>query len=515
MTNQHSAERKTGIAYLVGAGPGDPGLLTLRGRQCLERADVLIYDYLAPQKLLAFAPPEAEKIYVGKKAGRHTLKQKDINRLLVEKTLGRHTVVRLKGGDPFVFGRGGEEALALKEAGCRFEVVPGVTAGIAAPCYAGIPVTHRGSASSMALITGHEDPAKTESSISWEHLAKGVDTLVFYMGVGNLPNITRVLIEGGRSPDTPVAVVRWGTTPRQRTVSGTLSTIADIVKKEAISPPAITIVGDVVNHRDNLAWFESRPLFGRTIINTRSRRQASALTGWLEELGARVLEMPTIDITPAGRGSELEKTMANLAKYDWIVFTSPNGVESFFSMLRETRGDVRALANARIASIGPATGAAIGKYCVRADVTASRAVAEGLIEELEKHGPWKGKKVLAPRAAQARDILPETLRKWGACVDIVTAYTTSPAKDANPETLTAVEKNAYDIITFTSSSTVTGFIALLGEKKFRALNHTLKAASIGPVTTKTMRDAGIEPMVVAREHTIDGLVEAVKEHCRA
>jgi uroporphyrinogen III methyltransferase/synthase len=417
--------------------------------------------------------------------------------------------VRLKGGDPFVFGRGGEECLALRAAGCAFEVVPGITAGIAAPCYAGIPITQRGDASSMALITGHEDPTKETSSIQWKHLAKGVDTLVFYMGVKNLPEIVSRLMEAGRSGETPVALVRWGTRPEQKTVTGTLSTITEIVQREGLKPPAITVVGDVVRHRENLTWFETKPLFGRCIINTRSRSQASELTTALRALGAGVVELPTIEIVPEGPGSELARAAQRAGEYDWVMFTSPNGVHAFFTQLLAAAGDVRALGSARIASIGPGTSKAAEKYHVKVDVTAEKAVAEGLVESLRGQGPWDGRKVLLPRAAAARDVLPEALKGWGANVHVVTAYTTVRPANVDDLILEDIVHGNYDLITFSSSSTFTNFVALMGTERFSRVRQGLRAASIGQVTSAGMRAEGVEPKVEAKTHTIPGLVEAI------
>lgn len=498
--------------FLVGAGPGDPGLIAVRAVECLKRAHVVIYDYLADPQLLAYVPRGVEMIYVGKKAGRHTLRQEGINSLLVEKGASGRIVVRLKGGDPFVFGRGGEEGKALHRAGIPFEVVPGITAGISVPCYAGIPVTHRGVSSSMAFITGHEDSAKAESSIHWEHLAQAVDTLIFYMGVGNLPSIVERLIRNGRDPQTPVAVIRWGTKPRQQTVTGTLRTIADVVKREGIGPPAITVVGEVVGLREGLRWFEQRPLFGKSIVNTRSRSQASALTTRLAALGAEVVELPTIEIVPAGEDSDLGDLVKSTMDYDWILFTSPNGVHAFFDLLLKAQGDVRALGRACIGSIGPGTTAAIEAYHVKPTVTAGKAVAEGLMEALRPMGPWESRHVLLPRAEKARDVLPDALRRWGAQVEVVTAYRTVAPTTTDPDLLERVKTGTYDLITFSSSSTVHNFVALLGEGGLAALAAPLKAASIGPVTSATLRDYGVEPLVEAPRHTIPGLTQALLEY---
>ena len=499
--------------YLVGAGPGDSGLITVKGMQCLKKADVVVYDYLSDPSLLAYAPQTAEKIYVGKSASQHTMEQEEINALLVKKGLEGKITVRLKGGDPFVFGRGGEECDALRTANIPYEVVPGITSGIAAPAYAGIPVTHRNCASSMALITGNEDPTKSNTAIHWEHLAKGVDTLVFYMGVGNLPNITAELIKHGRSPETPVAVIRWGTKTSQRTIIGTLQTIVENVTVAGIKPPAITIVGDVVNLRDRLQWFENRPLFGKRIITTRSRTQASNLAGQLSELGAEVIELPTIEIVPVTEHeSQLATEINNLDKYNWIVFTSPNGVDAFFDMVLSVKGDVRAIGNARIASIGPGTTAAIKKYHIKTDITAQESMADGLVESLKTIPSWNDVTVMIPRAEKARDILPDALTAWGAKVTAVTAYKNIPPRQTDPAILDDIRGNHYDLITFSSSSTFENFVNLFSNDEFQKIAPTLKAASIGPITTATIHKSGIKPLVEAGTHTIPGLISAIQEY---
>ncbi len=509
MTSRKAQPKKV---YLVGAGPGDPGLLTLKGAAALSRADVVIYDYLSDPALLAHAPTTAEKIYVGKSASQHTLEQDEINALIVKKGLQGKTVVRLKGGDPFVFGRGGEECEALTQAGIPYEVVPGVTSGIAAPAYAGIPVTHRKIASSVAFITGNEDPQKPSKAIRWEHLAHGVDTLVFYMGVANLTAITNELIKQGKPANTPVAVIRWGTKPGQTTVIGTLKTIVEAVKQAGMRPPAITVVGQVVSLRQTLEWFEKRPLFGKRIINTRTRSQASELSIRLAEAGAETIEMPTIEIEPAGKGGALDREINNVDKYDWVVFTSPNAVAVFFNRLMGKSADVRALGNVRVASIGPGTTAAIEAYRIKVDCTATEAVAEGLVRSLKRFGPWKGRRVLLPRAHNARDVLPRALGSWGAKVTVVNAYRTIRPRSADHSVLDAVRNGAYDLVTFSSSSTFDNFASMFNKQEFARIGPTLKAASIGPVTSAALRARGITPLLEAGEHTIAGLVRAIEEY---
>lgn len=501
-----------GKVFLVGAGPGNPDLITVRGIRVLEKADVVMYDHLVSPELLAHAKKGAELIYLGKEAGAHTLTQDKMNRLIVKKAKAGLSVVRLKGGDPFVFGRGGEEAETLAAEDIKFEIVPGITSGIAGPAYAGIPVTFRKIASSVALITGHEDPTKFDSSIHWEHLAKGVDTLVFYMGVGNLPAITAKLMEHGRPASTPVALVRWGTLPKQRTVTGTLATIVEVVKKAALKPPCIIVVGGVVNVRKKLNWFEKLPLFGKRIINTRSRAQSSELSVLLRALGAEVLELPTIETVPEGVKSPLAAELKRLDGYDWILFTSPNGVRSFFDLLLALRGDVRALGNAKIGSIGDGTTREIERYKIRPTVTATEAVAEGLIKALKRFGPWKGVRVLLARADKARDILPDTLRKWGADLTVRTAYRTIKPAGLDKGVVEALRKGEYDLITFSSSSTFENLVELTDPGLFRGIKRRLKAASIGPITTSALIKQGVRPKIEARDHTIPGLAGAIKEY---
>ena len=505
---------KRGLVYLVGAGPGDPGLLTIKGMECLQKADVVIYDYLSDPALLFYAPDHAEKIYVGKQSGLHTLKQEEINDLLVAKAKENRVVVRLKGGDPFVFGRGGEECEALLNAGISYEIVPGITSGIAAPAYAGIPVTHRKVASSVAFITGNEDPTKPSTNIHWEHLAHGVDTLVFYMGVSNLGAITSELIKHGRRPLTPVAVIRWGTKAAQETIVGTLETIVELVTLAGIKPPAITVVGEVVSLRPTLQWFENRPLFGKRIINTRSRAQASALTHSLTDLGAEVFELPTIDINPVGENSDLAKEIVALEKFDWVIFTSPNGVDAFFKLFLKIRGDIRNLGKIRIASIGPGTTAAIDKYYVKTEITAKDSVAEGLLDSLKAVSSWKNVSVLLPRAENARDILPDTLTTWGAHVKIVAAYATVKPLHLNRAIIDDILCGQYDCITFSSSSTFENFVSLLSAEEFSRISSTLKAVSIGPVTSSTIKRHGAVPAMEASEHTIPGLIAAIREYLK-
>jgi uroporphyrinogen III methyltransferase / synthase len=474
-----------GIVYLVGAGPGDPGLMTRRSLELISTADVVLYDRLIPPGALEGARPDAELRYVGKEPGEPALAQDQINDLLVELGRAGRRVVRLKGGDPFVFGRGGEEAEALAGAGVRFEVVPGVTAGVAAPAYAGIPVTHRDEASAVAFVTGHEDPSKDGSALDWEALARFPGTLVFYMGVKNLPLIAERLRAAGRSESEAVAVVARGTLASQRTVTGTLADIPALVAEAEVRPPAITVVGPVAQLRETLGWLERRPLHGQVVAVTRARAQASELAARLRELGAEVVETPAIRIEP------LPVELPEPA--DLICFTSPNGVRLYFQALA---GDARSLAGSRIAAIGPGTAAALGEHGIEADVVPERFVAEGLLEALAGE-PLDGKRVLVARAVEARDTLPEGLRERGALVEVLALYRTV----AEP---LAQSLDAVTYVTFTSSSTVRYFLAAAG-----ALPEGARTASIGPVTSATLREHGLEPDVEAERHDIDGLVTAL------
>ena len=426
--------------------------------------------------------------------------------------LGRagKTVVRLKGGDPYVFGRGGEEALALIEAGLPFEVVPGVTSGIAAPAYAGIPVTHRGVSTSVALVTGHEDPAKGHQDVDWAKLANGADTLVLYMGVGRLAEISASLISAGKSPDSPVAVVRWGTVPEQRTVTGTLEDIAERVAEAGLKPPAITVVGDVVALRgDGLGWFERRPLFGRRIVVTRARAQAGELSSRLEALGAEVVEFPTIGIAPPEDFGPLDDAIRDLDSFDWLVFTSVNGVESFVERVGHHGMDLRAVPRgARIAAIGPATARRIESFGLKVDVIPAEYRAEALLEEVAGDS-LAGKRVLIPRAKVAREVLPERLREAGAEVVVPPAYESRPSEEGREGVAQQLEQGDVDLVTFTASSTAENFVRAFGEDWAVRLLGGTRVVCIGPITADTARELGIRVDAVAREYTIAGLVEAV------
>jgi len=501
----------SGKVYLVGAGPGDPGLLTLKGARVLASCDALVYDWLANPELLDLAPESAVRVYVGKKGGDHTMSQERINQLLCDLAADGKTVVRLKGGDPFVFGRGGEEASALAARGHAFEVVPGVTSAIAAPAYAGIPVTDRQATTEVAFVTGHEDPSKPESTIKWEALAQ-IGTVVFLMGVKNLPNICAKLIEAGRDPSTPAAAIRWGSTPQQQTVTGTLADLPQKVAKVGLKPPAITIVGQVAALREELAWFEKLPLFGKRILVTRARSQASRLSEGLQSLGAKIIEVPTISFLPPEDPEPLEAAIAMLDDFHWVIFTSPNGVEAFFSALGEANKDARSLAGCKLAAIGPATAAALKGHGITAEVTARTFQAEGLIEALEAHG-ITGQRVLIPRAAQAREVLPETIASWGNLVQVVPAYRTVRPPESTMLLAKALSEG-LDAITFTASSTVTNLMEMLDQTGRDLLAQQSKegglvVAAIGPITADTAKGYGLEVKVQPAKFTIEALTEAL------
>lgn len=496
-----------GIVYLIGAGPGDPELLTLKGKRCLETADVIVGDYLADHRLLAFANPKAEYIYVGKMCGHHAMKQEDISRLIAEKGKEGKVVARLKGGDPFVFGRGGEEILELKKEGVPYEVVPGVTSAIAAPAYAGIPVTHRKVAASFAVITGHEDPTKKESSIHWDKLAGGVDTLIFLMGVHQAGAIAANLMKYGRSADTPAAFVRWGTRPYQEVYETTLGRAAEDVKEKHIQPPAVFVVGDVVKLREDMRWFDNKPLFGKRVVVTRSRSQASRLTKHLESLGAECIEIPVISIAdPSDHFESLDAGIRKLRTYDWVLFTSQNGVDCFFRRLFADGYDARALGNAKIACIGPATDLALRPYGLRADLLPKDYKAEGLVEALAPH-VHEGTKIFLPRAKVARELLADGLRAMGAEVDVAEAYCTVCEEESRQRLNELLDEGRVDIITLTSSSTVHNLIAMAPDK-LDAIRRCMLAC-IGPITAEACRSYGLTPGVVSDVYTIDGLTEAI------
>jgi uroporphyrinogen III methyltransferase/synthase len=498
-----------GTVYLVGAGPGDAGLLTLRGAELLQRADVVVYDALVNAELLRLASKTAEIIYGGKRAKDHAIPQDELNQLLVTKAKEGKCVVRLKGGDPYIFGRGGEEAEELAAAKVPFEVVPGVSSIVAGPNYAGIPITHREHCSSFTVITGHEDPTKAESSIDWALMAKLPGTKIVLMGVERIREIAGQLVANGMPAKTPVAMVRWGTTGRQQSIEGTLETIADIVAEKKFSAPAVTVIGGVVALRKKLNWFEQRPLFGRRIVVTRTRDQASQLSRQLLELGAEVLEIPTIRTVPAEERVLLMEAMVGLNSYDWIVFTSPNGVAHFFDAFFKGFEDLRDIGGVRIAAVGPATAAKLRELHLKVDLMPDVYIASAIGKAFAKFESIENLKILLLRAEVANPDLPKTLEALGAIVDDVACYRTIPeTEDFNGAAADLLE-NGADWITFTSSSTVENFHARFDLPKLLAKFPALKLASIGPETTKALADLGLAPTAEAKPHNLDGLVKAV------
>lgn len=500
-----------GKVFLVGAGPGDPKLITVKGLECIKKADVIVYDRLAGSGLLAHARPEAQMVPAGKSPDRHTLTQDEINGLLVREARAGKVVTRLKGGDPFVFGRGGEEAEALAAAGIPFEVVPGVTSAIAAPAYAGIPVTHRDYTSTLAVVTGNEDPLKEDSSVAWDKIATGCGTIVFLMGMANLPKITGRLVEYGRAPGTPAALVRWGTTPGQRTITGTLADISEKAQAAGFKNPAVLIAGDVVKLREKLNWFENRPLFGRKVLVTRSREQASVLSAAIEALGGEPLEFPLIKITEPDDFAPLDRAIEEISAFKWIIFTSAGGVEAFFKRLFRHHKDARALHGAGLCAIGPKTKESLEAYGLFVDYLPEEYRAEEIAEGLRgKINP--GDRVLLPRADIARKVLPLALREMGALVTEVDAYKTVMASGDGAGLLKMLRSGEINIITFTSSSTVRNFAGMLATPDLQGLLRGVTVACIGPVTADTAREMGITVDVSAKEYTIDGLVAAILEH---
>lgn len=497
----------SGIVYLIGAGPGDYKLITVKGRECIEKADVIVYDYLADEKILRWAREEAEIIYAGKQANNHTLKQEEINALLVEKGLAGHTVARLKGGDPLVFGRGGEEAIALKEAGIPFEFVPGVTSAIAAPAYAGIPVTHRAVATSFAVVTGHEDPTKEESGMNWEHLAKSVDTICFVMGVGNLPFITEKLMAFGRDGKTPAAVIRWGTKAEQEVLVSTLENIAADVAKAGIKPPAIFMVGEVVSLRESLQWFDTKPLFGKKIVVTRARAQASSLVEQLEALGADVIEAPAIETIPLPLDEEKESVFRSLGEYTTAVFTSARGVEYFFDRLFELGLDSRALAHMKFCVVGTGTGKALKKAGFVCDYMPEDYKAESLVATLTPE-LTKNDKVLLVQPVVARSVIPDALHEMGIPITVLRLYKTESVNSGRDKMIKALQNNEVDYITFTSSSTVINTLKILENEGKELVNKT-KIVCIGPITAATCEEENLHVSLIAEKYTIESMVQTI------
>ena len=497
------------MVYLVGAGPGDAGLLTLRGAEVLGRADVVVYDALVNTELMRLAPKSAEIIYGGKRARGHATPQKELNQLLIGKAAQGKIVVRLKGGDPYVFGRGGEEAEELADAGVPFEVVPGVSSFVAVPNYAGVPLTHRDFCSKLTLITGHEDPSKEASKIDWEQVAKTPGTKVIMMGTDRIGEIAQTLLGHGMDRATPVAMVRWGTTGRQQSIEGTLANIAEVSRETNIQPPTVAVIGEVVKLRHKLNWFERRPLFGQRVVVTRSRDQASQLASQLKELGAEVLEVPTIKIEPPTRRQDVVDALLELNAYDWLVFTSANGVATFFEYFFRQFHDMRDIGGARIAAVGPATAKKLKELHLQVDLMPEEAMAASIAEAFSEYESIDNLKICLLRAEVANRELPAALEALGAIVDDVACYKTVPETEDPGGVAAKLIEHGADWITFTSGSTVEHFHARFDLPGVVKRFPQLKIASIGPETSKTLAGLGLKPTVEARQHTIEGLVGAL------
>lgn len=497
--------KREGICYLVGAGPGDPGLVTLRAKECVESADVVIYDALSSPEILRWMKSGAEKVYAGKRAKDHAMPQEEINALIVDRTKKGQSVVRLKGGDPLIFGRGGEEAGELAAAGVAFEIVPGISSAIAGPAYAGIPVTHRGHCSQLTIFTGHEDPEKEESSIDYENLAAAPGTKVFLMGVARLRAIAASLVKAGAAPETPVALVRWATTGGQQSIEGTLATIADEAERVDFKSPAVAVIGDVVKERERINWFENRPLFGKRVVVTRTREQAGDLSRRLHDLGADVMELPTIRIEVPDDREGFVEGVAHAHEYDWIVFSSPNGVERFFDAFFSVYEDARSLGKPGLAVIGKGTAAKLRSYRFGVDLIPEKFVAEGLVDAFREKS-IENLTVLWVRAQEARDVIYNGLVAQGAIVDECMAYKTVPETEDPTGAAARFSDEGADLVTFTSSSTVEHFF-----KMGLPWPDGCAAGSIGPVTSEALREHGVEPVFEAEQHDISGLVEAIRK----
>ncbi|MDI6800704.1 MAG: uroporphyrinogen-III C-methyltransferase [Thermodesulfovibrionales bacterium] len=500
---------KKGKVYLIGAGPGDIGLFTIKGMRCLQKAEAVVYDFHLNAQILNYIHHDAEFIYAGKRGGHHAMTQDEINQALIDKAKEGKIVCRLKGGDPFVFGRGGEEAEALVENAIEFEIIPGVSSSIAAPAYAGIPLTHRKYSSSFAVITGNEDITKPESSIDWSKFASGgFDTLVFLMGVKNIGNITSKLMEHGKSPDTPTAVVRWGTRPDQKTIVGTLKDIAGLVKEESIRPPAVMIIGDVVTLRDTLKWYENKPLFGQRILITREYAQDYEP---LEDLGAEIFEFPTIKIAPPEDYNELDEAIERIEKYDWIIFTSSNGFKYFIQRLIDLNKDIRDLKGVRICAIGAKTAEAIKKYGLKVDLVPEEFNAEGLIKAFSTQPSalsLKGLEILLPRAEVAREVFPQKARELGGEIDAPVAYRAIKPEKHGKRLKRFLKEGRITIATFTSAATFNNFVDIMG-KDANAVLKDVAIAVIGPVTAKAIEKAGLKVSIMPKEATIKAMVDEI------
>lgn len=500
------------MVYLVGAGPGDPGLVTVRGLECLRRAEVVIYDYLAGEALLCHAPADAELIYAGKVGGRHNQEQDEINQLLITKACDGKVVVRLKGGDPFVFGRGGEECQALATAGIPFEVVPGVTAAVGAAATAGIPLTHRSYTPSVAFVTGHEDADKAASTIDWPRLSTGSGTIVFYMGMKYLRRNMAQLVAHGRAPETPVALVRWGTTPRQEVLTGTVADIADQAEAVGFKPPALTIVGEVVRLREQLSWFDRRPLFSRRILVTRAADQAGEFSRMLEERGASVIECPTISLVPPDSWDALDAAITGLSDFDWLVLTSANAVRFFFGRLRQLGRDSRSLGRCKVCVVGPKTAELVQAHGIVPDLVPEQFTAEGVVAAFADVGV-AGKQVLFPRADGARELIAAELTGLGAQVVAPIVYCNRVPQQLTEAAREALELRQLDVITFSASSTVRNLAALVGGAgRLAELLEGVVVASIGPITTKTCHELGLTVTVEPQRSTLPDLVSVLERY---
>ncbi len=497
-----------GKVFLIGGGPGDPGLITLKAIECLRKSNVVIYDYLVNEQLIDFVPPDAERIYVGKKCDEHTFSQEEINELLVLKAKEGKIISRLKGGDPFLFGRGGEEAETLAESGISFEIIPGISSAIAAPAYAGIPVTHRGLASSVHIITGHEQENSSAVNIDYSILAKLKGTLVFLMAMGNLQNIVSGLLINDKDPNTPVAVIRWGTCKDQEILISTLNKVIDDVTEKKFNPPCVVVIGEVVNLRKKILWFEKKPLFKKRIAVTRPENQGAEFIEVLENLGAEVYNCPTIRISPIESRSMIDKEINSLDKYNWIIFTSVNAVRIFMERIFELGKDSRSLGKIKICTIGSKTGDSLIEYGIIPDLIPDEFTQEGILKEIKFN---KNEKVLLPRAASARDLLPLKLEEMGAVVEVIPLYETIADYTGVKKLRDLLEKNMLDAVTFTSSSTVLSFTQSLDETTRLKLFKDVIVASIGTITSKTLRNQGIKVDIEAKEYTAKGLAKAILE----
>jgi uroporphyrinogen III methyltransferase / synthase len=504
--------RASGKIYLVGAGPGDPGLITVKGREVLGEADVVIYDSLAPPELLDHVKPGAEVIHAGKRGGQPHVRQAQINRLLIDKFRKGMTVVRLKGGDPFVFGRGGEEALLLAEAGIPFEVVPGVTSAVAVPAYAGIPLTHREWASSVTFVTGvtGQESGDGETTLDWDALAKGGHTVVFLMGLLRLSNIAEQLLAHGRPPSSTVAVIQSGTTPQQQTVVAPLSEIVARVEAAGLRPPAIILIGEVINLRESLNWHETKPLFGKKVLVTRARDQAKDFVDCLTRYGAEPVSFPTIEIVPPESWEPVDRAIDRLAEFDWLLLTSVNGVEFFMKRLKDRGRDLRDLKGIRIGAIGPKTANAIEAHGLAPDLVPQTFQAEAVLEGLSAE-PLEGRRILLPRALEAREVLPQELAKRGARVEVVPVYRTIIPTARREAVRAMLQKKELAVVTFTSSSTVKNFMSLFEGEPVARLLEGVKIACIGPITADTAREKGLHVDIQPKDFTVEALAMEIAE----